>query len=83
MKGKLNRDTSNIPIQGFVANRVQAVAATEAWTPGADDRFFCTTVAQGIKINGGTQFDWPAAEKLGIVQGYTYTFSVTSTILVM
>jgi hypothetical protein len=71
-------------MQGFVAKRVQAVTATEAWTPTNGDKFFCCTVDQGIKINGGTQFDWPAAVPLGIVYpGTTYTFSVSSTILVM
>jgi len=70
--------------QVFTPGRVQAVVATEAWTPSADDRVFCCTVDQGIKIDGGTQFDWPAGSPLGIKSvTTTYTFSVSSTILVM
>lgn len=75
-------DTKNVPIPCFAPKRVQAITATEAWTPGADDRVFACTVTQGIKINGGTQFDWPEAVPFGIQAGYTYTFSITSTILV-
>jgi len=76
------RDTKNIPVPVLAPKRLQAVTATEAWTPGADDRVFACTVPQGIKLNGGTEFPWPEAVPLGIQQGMTYTFSTTSTILV-
>lgn len=76
------RDTKNQPVPVLAPKRLQVVTATEAWTPGVDDRVFACTVDQGIKINGGTEFPWPAATPLGIVDQYTYTFSITSTVLV-
>lgn len=74
---------TGVAFQVFTPSRVQAVTATEAWTPGTDDRVFMATVDQGIKINGGTEFNWPAAAPLGIIPLATYTFSVSSTVLVM
>jgi len=69
----------------FTPGRVVSVTATEPWTPGVDDRVFACSALQGIKINGGTQGDWPEATPMGIAEPgvTTYTFSVTSTIFVM
>lgn len=82
--GSLPRELSTgVAFQVFTPSRVQAVTATEAWTPGASDRVFMATVEQGVKISGGTEFVLGAHVPLGIVAGLTYTFSVSSTILVM
>jgi len=81
--GRLNRDTANQPIQGFVARRVQAVVATEAWTPGDDDRFFVATVDVNLKINGGTEFPLVAYFPVGIIDGATYTSDTPCSFLVM
>jgi hypothetical protein len=81
--GKMIRDTANQAIQVFTPRRVQAVTATQAWTPGTDDRVFMATVDQNVAISGGTQFALSAFVPLGIVASYTYTFDTTSTILVM
>jgi len=81
--GKLNRDTSNQPIQGFVARRVQAIVATEAWTPTNGDKFFVATVDVNLKINGGTEFPLVAYFPIGIVPGNTYTSDTSCSLLVM
>jgi len=78
------RDTKNNPIPVFAPKRVQAVTATEAWTPGADDRVFMsayTTTIQ-LQISGGTAFPLDPYIPLGIQPGKTYTSDTTCSFLV-
>ena len=81
--GKLIRDTANHPIQVFAPRRMQAVTATEAWTPTAGDVAFAVTAYCTYSISGGDAVDLYKGEIRGIVEGKTYTFSVTQSLEVM
>lgn len=78
VKGK-----DGIHFQGFAPYGVVEVTQAEEWTPEASDRAFVCSVEQGIKIDGGVEFTWPAGQPMVIRRNKKYTFSVTSTIAVM
>ena len=76
--------TGSIPIPVFAPKRVQAITATEAWEPGADDRVFMSVHATTIQlqISGGTAFPLDPYIPLGIQPGKTYTSATTCSFLV-